>query len=244
MTMDDERGQDPKERDQRMKERSREAFRGHYISLSQGDSGGGRWLIQRPSKNRSGWDWTMAADIVVMLGGRIVVWGDLHPVLFAHHGPFKDPVEVINWMGKCEDLGYYVHQKASIACHEIVDVWERDVARFQLLEMIFPEEVKRQGRSEKFIEGIKEAIEWHLDSGRESFLNFVYSELGYDDYEAVCHVGMVISPRVYYAHAALARLSHLLDLEKEKERERQAEDSGDAERNDAHLPDGAPETAG
>jgi hypothetical protein len=241
-----EKGEDPEKRDEDMRRRAKEAFQGHHISQSQQDSAGGRWLLQRPRRDRSGWDWTMAADIVVMLGGRIVVWGDLHPVLFAHHGPFKDPVEVINWMGKCEDLGYYVRQKASIACHEIVDVWERDVARFQLLEMISPEEVKRQGRSEKFVEGIRKAIEWHLDNGRELFLNFVYSELGYDDYEAVCHVGVVISPRVYYAHAALARLSHLLDLEKEKERGRegQAEGGGDAERNDAHLPDGAPETAG
>lgn len=226
-----DRGEDPKKRDEHMRQMAQEAFERHCITQAQKYPHGGRWIIQRPYSDGKGFDWTMAAEIVVMAGGRIVVWGDIGPVMFAHHGPFKDPKQVIDWMGKCEDLGYYVHQKATIGCREVVDVWEADVARFQLLEMITPEEIERQEWDEKFVAGVKEALEWHIGDERNQFLSFIFEQLGYDDYESVCHVGVVLSPSVYYAHAALARLSHLLDLEKEKEREgeQQADGGGTAQ---------------
>jgi len=215
--MNDERGQDPKELDRRMKERAQEAFRGHYISRSQGDSGGGRWLLQRPYKDRSGWDWTLAADIVVMKGGRIVVWGDLLPVLFAHYGPFKDPVEVIHWMGGCEDFGHYVHEKATIGCQEVVDEYDSDVARFQLLKAIEERRKDPWGGMDRFVEVVMEAIDHYVEDGSEALAYFLYGQLGFDGMEGFPNLGMVISPRVYYAHAALARLSHLLTQEKERE---------------------------
>lgn len=224
------RREDPKVRDKEMRQMARESFEGHRITQSQRYPMGARWLIQRPySKPPPGWDWTMAAEIVVMAGGRIVVWGDLHPVMFAHFGPFQDPRQVVDWMGKCEDLGYYVHQKATIACREVVDVWEADVARFQLREMIRPEAVEDMGYGEKFVEVIEEALERCIWEHRHEFLEFVYNELGMDGgYESVCHVGMVLSPRVYYAHAALTRLSQLLDQEEKErgEREQREADGG------------------
>lgn len=222
-----EKGEDPRKRDEQLRKMAQEALETHRITQAQRYPLGARWLIQRPYPDGKGFDWTMAAEIVVMAGGRIVVWGDLYPVMFAHYGPFKDPADVIRWMGGCKDLGYYVHQKATIGCREVVDVWEADVALFQLQEMITPEEVERQERSEKFVLAVEEAIEWHLEH-RYEFLEYIYSKLDYDDYESVCHIGMVLSPRVYYAHAALTRLSQLLDQEEKErgERERQQQPEG------------------
>jgi hypothetical protein len=291
----DKNGEDPKERHKQLCEDARNAFTKHQISRVVSP---GHWLLQTPYETPpSGWDWTMAAEIVVFQGGKIVVWGDLFPVMFAYYGKFDDPAQVIHWMGKNEDIGYYVHQKAVIGSgKESIDEWDSDVARFELLRAVderleevddyvdsltdpalralddaidicddgdegeadareflteklsrmmgeksllskfegvpqgqFKETLERVRKEraretyreqDPFISTVEEAAQHYLGEGPHGLYSFLYSKLDYDALEGL-GVGMVMSAKVYYAHAALARLSYLLDLEKEKESEQQ-----------------------
>lgn len=112
---------------------SRGAFEKHQISTRSE----GRWLLQRPyKKSPEGWDWTMAAEIICLRSNSIFVGGDIYHVIFGY-GP-ADHLARIRWMGECNDLRYYVHQKASIGMVDTnaVDAFNAIKAEEQLRDII------------------------------------------------------------------------------------------------------------
>lgn len=110
---------------------AREAFANHQISKQLSER---HWLIQRPyTDGHPGWDWTYAAEIIVTLSGRIVVTGDIGPMLFGHYSePRKTPEGAIHWMGRQKEVTDYVCEKSHIGLGESTEQWEADVARHDL----------------------------------------------------------------------------------------------------------------
>ena len=217
------KGYDPKRRYRRLMIDAWLAFQGHLISR---EIGPGHWLLQRPWKGKpGGWEWNMAAEIVV-LQGKLLVSGDLYPVIFAYYGPYEDLSLTVDWMGKCRDFGYYVYQKATIGLREVVEEYESDVALFELDKMREKRiaEIKEEMgedidpteaiETDEVVIGLEEAKNVAYQS-HESLVEFLQDNLcDYYDIEAFCDIGKVIAPRVFYAYAAVARLSRLLDLER------------------------------
>lgn len=105
---------------ERMVQTVSETFANHQITKRSE----GRWLIQRPHKDQwddpeRRWDWTMAAEIICLRTNALYVGGDIFPVLFGY-GP-QDHMARIRWMGRCDDITYYVQQKVSIGMHGLLD---------------------------------------------------------------------------------------------------------------------------
>lgn len=73
----------------------------------------GWWRIAR--KDPDGRiDGNYAAEIISLWGGRLFVGGDIEDCVFAYYSDSRDPVAKLRWIGKCEDVGWYVCQKAQI----------------------------------------------------------------------------------------------------------------------------------
>lgn len=110
---------------------AREAFANHQISQKLSDR---HWLIQRPYPDgHPGFDWTYAAEIIVSMSGRIVVTGDIGPMLFGHYcEPRSNPEGAIHWMGRQKEVTSYVCEKSHIGLGEATEKWEADVARHDL----------------------------------------------------------------------------------------------------------------
>lgn len=167
-----------------------------------------RWLIQQLYEDGKP-DWTYAAEIIVLEGGAIYVGGDIDHVVFSC-GP-SDPIARLRWMGECNDLAYYVRQKARIGSPrymDCIDVWDSEVAYEELRAYV--EELREEFES-------PDIDEEHLESAlsaesREYFLDYATQAFpGYpDSWESIGDMGMVLCPSVIYAHAALARLCMLL----------------------------------
>lgn len=116
-----------------MVQQSRGSFEKHQISKRSD----GRWLLQtRYKKPPEGWEWTMAAEIICLENNSIYVGGDIYQAVFGH-GP-RNPIARVRWMGKCDDLRYYVHQKASIGMVglEGVDTFSQEVATEDLRDIV------------------------------------------------------------------------------------------------------------
>jgi hypothetical protein len=194
---------------ERHRTQAAKAFSGHSITKQSE----GRWLLQRsyPDGRR---DWTMAAEIICLEARSIYVGGDIDGAVFAY-GPL-DPVDRVRWIGECDDLGYYVAQKARIGSPrhpECVDEWNEDLAHQEL--MAFFDEVKAQDpelvHDANRFDGYRLECALSAES-RHEFLTEAYSAFhgDFDIGEAMCGMGVVLSPSVIYAHAALARLCVLL----------------------------------
>jgi hypothetical protein len=110
---------------------AREAFENHQISQQLSER---HWLIQRPYPDgHPGFDWTYAAEIIVTLSGRIVVTGDIGPMLFGHYSkPRSKPEGAIHWMGRQKEVTGYVCEKSHIGLGESTKQWEADIARDDL----------------------------------------------------------------------------------------------------------------
>jgi hypothetical protein len=215
---------------------SREAFKNHRISRVLGEEG--HWLIQRPYKDGApGWDGIFAAEIVIFQGGKIVVWGDIQPVMFAYYGRYRNPEEVVRWMGTHDEPDSYVFEKAAIGSggSSMMEEWDGEIAQFRLREALEDRGKDLEGDDlEKFSTAIEEGIE--LCEDRFPLNEHLYRELGFDSAEGLFDIGMVTSVKVYFAHAALVRLVQLFDLRKEQE--------SDGEQRKEGEPGGAAELPG
>ena len=70
------------------------------------------WLLQRLSKRHPGqWDSTFAAEVVALGGwGRLLVHGDLSPVIFSHSDS-NHPRRLVDWIGG-SDVDYATRKAA------------------------------------------------------------------------------------------------------------------------------------
>jgi len=84
-----------------------ESFANHQLVLCDRD----RWRIARMSRDRI--ESCYAAEIISLWGMRLYVGGDIDDCIFAYSDN-SDPIAKLRWIGKCEDVGHYVCQKAQI----------------------------------------------------------------------------------------------------------------------------------
>lgn len=183
------------------------AFARHVITKRCDDQR--RYLLQKLYEDGRP-DWTFAAEVIVLEGGGLYVGGDIDHVVFAH-GPAA-PIARLRWLGECDDLGYYVRQKAQIGSrrNSCVDDWDSAIACTELRQYVAQlrdeEEASSSDINDTFVE-----LALNADS-RERFLEYAGQAFpGFpDSWESVGSMGEVLGSAVIYAHAALARLCALL----------------------------------
>jgi hypothetical protein len=199
-------------RDEQLKHQAKEAFKNHKISKRSE----GRWLLQRPYKDGEGWDCVFATEVISLWRGQLYVGGDIDFVIFAYYSDTSDHEDKVRWMGECKDFGWYVMQKAEIGTgSKLVRVYDREEAEEFLKDQL--KQVDEQGYNNPAT--VKEAFQDLIDrlpDDQHEFLDGLYKI----DADLACDCGdscMVAAPRVYFAHAVLARLCQLLDEEKDED---------------------------
>lgn len=213
---------------------ARKAFENHVIRSREP----GRWVVQAPYLDeKGGWNSNFWIEVVVLMGGKLLVHGDIDHVMFAHYGQFDDPERVLRWMGGTTDLGYYVHQKACIGmggrggADKCLDSLSEGVWLDHALDRI-EDEMGGEKLDPTTFDDEGEWIDalpigdWFRNLLREVMVENRDLEevtqdtrhMSSDAYEAgVFEWGRVPSTRLIYAHEALRRLVALLDAEKSKE---------------------------
>ena len=201
-------------RDERVIAQARQAFRNHAIR----DRSAGRWLLQKRDE-AGGWDWTMAAEVISLYGGSLFVGGDIDHVVFGYYSDKRDHESKLRWMGECDDIGYYVVQKARIGMvgTECVDVYDPNEAEETLKGWLREARKERDDwdpeSTDELIVCLEEMVASVPDTEDE-----IWRELWRIDPDFAQDAGSlkVVGARVYYAHAALARLCAVLDQEREE----------------------------
>jgi hypothetical protein len=189
------------------------AYADHQIRESQE----GRWVIMRPSVGGKGWDGVYWTEILCTYGNGLYVDGDIEPVVF-RYGP-EDPLARVHWMAHRKHAwDVYFREKAGIGTggRDLLQRFDPDIAKGDLEELI---EELRDGRdlSDLPAETIRQmdavrddaigALRFDEDTTPEDVCRELYRVGLWEECEGL---GMVPSSRMFYAHAALQRLYHLL----------------------------------
>ena len=182
-----------------------------------------RWLLRKPRSGDSedGWETAMWTEVVCLANGGILVDGDVDPVVF-RFGP-KDPVARIHWMGQRKNAwDHYFREKACIGMGgrgfgTCLEEWRSEIAICDV-EATIGELIDGTPVSD-----LRPYTVWKIDALRddvidmlrrgdctqEEFCRELYLVLA--DSEDIGLYGTVPSHRMFTAHAALARLSKLLE---------------------------------
>lgn len=267
-----------KARGAEIREFAKEAFKNHEI-MSEGE---GRWTIARrytdPGKWYGKWRSDFMTEIIVCRVG-VFVSGDIDSVIFAGGDHGMSPEAMVGWVGRHDDVEYYLRQKASMGfncsqrnpaettdndtaiaemqdrayeayqtiCEDIVEEYNNGDKAYSLIfsdidsddvpdvPASFSHETGKiecengeviqkllwvaseRLRNSKEMSAWDEAITDMLHYGRDLELvtHSLYDSLedaGVSDvWEIVGDIGVVVDSRVYYAHAACAKLCELLD---------------------------------
>lgn len=185
---------------------AKKAFERHELRRNDPD----HWVIQRKHKDGNGWDSAFMASIVCAEPSTLIVTGDIALVAFAY-GP-ADPHARVRWMGRNKGIDSYVHEKACIGTTDggkLLAVYDADAARAWIRDCIADvraEDEDDVGAAADRIAGYEEALD--LADEQHELLEHLY---GMGEYE-IGHVGIVVKARLFYAHAALARLCDLLGM--------------------------------
>jgi hypothetical protein len=190
-------------------QRALEAFEQHHLIRGTKDSD--RWVLARKyedGKIRS----DMLTEVVSLWGGRLFVGGDIDDCSFAYYSGPSDRFHLrkLAWMGRCQDILYYVAQKAQIGLTDggaLVWTWDNDVARYDLWTMLTDEHAHW---SDEEREGIEDAMRY-VDDGEYRVLDKLCECLE-DPAGALpgSNFGKRLSSRVIYAWAAVHRLCEIL----------------------------------
>jgi len=105
---------------------ARDAFAGHELR----ESAPGRWRIQRRESDGR-WSVFYAAEIVVLWGGKLLVHGDVAPVIFAG-GDSGDVTATLHWIA--ESSVDYLTPKATVGMGTSMETVDTDVAAGELLQ--------------------------------------------------------------------------------------------------------------
>jgi hypothetical protein len=202
----------------RVQARAQADFAGHVIRRA----GDRDWTCyHRDADGR--WRSEYWFDAFVTFDGAIVVQGDIDIVCFARYGRYAFPREVLNWMGRRDAVSTYVLEKASIGMtvgpedNSVVrtvqeDVWMHDAVQYvrQNYEVQLDATLAVPDAPEWLTELLREVSDG--TDPREAVANAVGNARDCDLYEeGVYDWGVVPSGRVIYAHAAIRRLTELLD---------------------------------
>jgi hypothetical protein len=196
--------------------RARENFKNHVIVS--GSAAERRWVIMGVNKEgkRESFYWT---EIVALENGHLLAHGDIDACMFGRSG-YKDPVAIVNWIGKNEHISGYVIEKANIGFNcshhsmELTTEFEHGVARWQVLNMLRDreEELLADLFEERYLSKNTPIFKAILDRDTEEvllklhdpFIHLVNPEL--DDDEA---------PEKQDAHALIEKFNGLVKDDKE-----------------------------
>lgn len=161
------------------------------------DANIGVWRIRQPDARA--FHLTVCAS-----AGQLTCFGDVEPLTFAY-GP-SNPVQCVNWIGRCDDMDYYVPQKAVIGSEHDA-VWRYDIATAeeQLRTYVADSEsgltVRQRVALRNFIHeyGVADTLEETVG---------VLIQCGVDD--PPTDFGLVLSWRVWNCWAGVRRLAELL----------------------------------
>lgn len=205
-------------RAEQLTEEARRAFADHVIRKRSE----GRWLLMRPDKDGtwSPFHWT---EVISLYGGSLYVGGDIQHVIFGYYSDDGRPESKVYWMGRRRSAADgYLQEKASIGSgRELTESWEEDVAREGVQDWLKEEREalgeyeagdKWHARHMRRIEQLEGLLD-DFPSSKDLLAHALYEI----DPERLCDCGVpgtVPHFRLFYAHAALARLCDLLDAEK------------------------------
>jgi len=85
------------------------AFADHQFVRCEED----RWFIARAERGRIV-DGAYATEIISLWHGRLFVGGDIDDCVFAYYTDSDKPIDKLRWIGRSDDLEWYVLQKAQI----------------------------------------------------------------------------------------------------------------------------------
>lgn len=175
------------------------AVAGHEIMKT----GEGRWrLMGRDAAGRP--TQCHCAEVVVLWGGKLLVHGDVELVCFDRRVGGTDD-EVVAWIGAHQEPDDYVAGKAVIGTGDArVYVCDDDVFAFDLRAWLGDADDRDRALADEVIEDLE------LDGDVEGARRRLFNDLTDVDTEAFVGFGLVVAPRVYYAHAAVRRLWTLL----------------------------------
>ena len=159
------------------------------------------WHIGRPGTG------VYAAEILAGTFGALLVHGDISLCRFAHYGDHGDAWRRLLWMGGCDDVGYYVAQKAAIGMggRNAARSYNSQVARYDLDWQIA--EARRDDSPKEMVAVLVEATQ--LVDDERQLRDFLYrNDKGWDLWEL--DLGDVTASYVVVAHVALQRTVHLL----------------------------------
>lgn len=178
-----------------------------------------RWRVAKPA-DRGGWETFYWTEVVVLAGGRIIVHGDIAPVIFA--GCSEKGRAAVAWLGECPWFDYVVGKAGLGSGAEISRAHDEEVALAEIAQKI--DELRDGYGATEDDEEEPEPMPAHLRdriaryeaaAGRlrsgdrvPEVHRFLYEEG--EDPENFGHIGRVADPRVFYAHAALVRLCALV----------------------------------
>jgi hypothetical protein len=179
----------------------------------------GHWVCYR--RNGESWSGSYWFEAIVTHGGDLIITGDLDLVCFSSHGRYDDPVEVVRWMGKSNDLAWYVSQKARIGTGQEPmrdrdeGVWVDDALTY--MEHNHPEvQVDDPSRFDElptWLSGLLQEVFVYEADPFEATADLLSEgdegahESGADQW------GLIPSCRLVYAHEAARKLASLLDAE-------------------------------
>jgi hypothetical protein len=186
-------------------EMARQAFETHQIR----EESTGRWVIMKPNE-KGGWRSEYWTEIICTKGGGLYVDGDISVVVF-RYGP-EDPLARLAWMAEREKASdHYFREKACIGMggkseESILTCFEREIAIADIRAYCAEDE---DGESEACKALMEIAEDINDETSQEDLARALY-EAGHDLWEMADYFGVVPSGRMFYAHAALQRLHHLL----------------------------------
>jgi hypothetical protein len=265
-----------KSRGEDLRRFSKEAFVDHEI-MSESE---GRWTIARKYKDTGEWQSTYLTEIIICRVG-VFVSGDIDSVIFAGGDRRSSPEAMVGWVGRHDDVEYYLHQKASMGfncsnrnpaettdndtaiaemqdrayevyreiCESVVEEYSNGY-EYEAHSLVVPDDDdddgipsvpalfnQETGKIECSDENVLERLLWvvserlqnskEMDAWDEAITEMRHGrdlelvthslydtleEAGVSDvWEIVGDIGVVVDSRVYYAHAACAKLCELLD---------------------------------
>lgn len=186
-----------------MTQYAKESFAAHEISEWLGS---GRWLLKK--KDKSGvWEGHMSAEIICTHNRMILVEGDSPSCRFGY-GP-ADYVSRIGWLGSLPEVSSYVFEKACPGDVPAPSRWDRNIAESEMLEVLEIPDHYDLGADE--VGALRDSLDGYMDEGQDRWLSSIYYTVGSDFMtEVASTMGVVPEPRVFYAHASIARLWEIL----------------------------------
>jgi hypothetical protein len=196
---------------------AKEAFGQHVIARE--DSG--RWLLKQPNNGSHFW-----TEIICVEGRGLYIDGDIEPVVM-RYGP-TDFEARVRWMASRKDGGdsYFV-EKASIGMGGRgvdVEMWESQIARDDLRDFLVDNEYavfesdggwKHHPDHPRFdIDALYDLTRLlRHDEASQTDMIRALVDMGVEE---PYRIGVVPAPRLFYAHAALARLDALLQERRDR----------------------------